>query len=349
MISQTNRLIFLAVGLMLVFGCCLPEAVIFAQPPPGKPREAKSPDRVDEVLRWLPADTETVIVARGPFVFPVLQPDHKGPLSLELQLQLLVTRGLISTDQASFWKHLAGQKVALAVEGSRRYRWPNGLGLSPYEGCHITIFEDDLGPVGDALMERLSADASRVVELARHRVAVFIKKSENDIWTLFITQPKPNVLLCATNWDYLSMVLCRMSDPRPTRALPDELPEWKHVDRQAPFWALRHYDPTQADRDPTSPLRPSLDARWRDPGAIGSVFNYTPNQANVAAIKYLTKTANAIPIVTNYWHRPSDQLVPKIRQLEPGVIEVSVPLDKDETKDIFFFELLAWLGHMVAI
>ena len=95
-----------------------------------------------KIMSWLPADTETVTVARGPFVFPsmVFENDAKDRAISdkelaqdfeELPLTLLrLKNGLLS-------KHLQGKRIALALEGARHFRSPAGLGMMPYEGCSI--------------------------------------------------------------------------------------------------------------------------------------------------------------------------------------------------------------------
>jgi hypothetical protein len=51
---------------------------------------------------------------------------------------------------------------------------------------------------------------------------------------------KPNTVLCATSDRYLETVLRRVDQAPEVRALADSLPEWKHVDFDAPAWMLRH-------------------------------------------------------------------------------------------------------------
>ena len=122
-------------------------------------------------------------------------------------------------------KHLAGLKVSLALEGSRHFRGPKGLGLMPFEGCQIVIFEDEAKWGLQAAMKVLMQKAPKTIELAAKEVAVYEEKWENDIWTVFFTQPKPGILLCATHRGYLKEVLKRMEGKHPTRALPKHLPE----------------------------------------------------------------------------------------------------------------------------
>lgn len=51
---------------------------------------------------------------------------------------------------------------------------------------------------------------------------------------------EPNIVLCASSDRYLEAVLRGVDQAARTRALPYDLPEWKHVDFDAPVWMLRH-------------------------------------------------------------------------------------------------------------
>ena len=51
---------------------------------------------------------------------------------------------------------------------------------------------------------------------------------------------KANTLLCASSDRYLKSVLRRADEVPASRTLPDDLPEWKQVDFDAPMWMLRH-------------------------------------------------------------------------------------------------------------
>src|SRR6266700_2260703 len=49
------------------------------------------------------------------------------------------------------------------------------------------------------------------------------------------------ILICATDQGYLTEMLKRIDRPVTKRALPKELPEWKHVEMASRFWGIRHY------------------------------------------------------------------------------------------------------------
>jgi hypothetical protein len=98
------------------------------------------------VLSWLPPDTETLQVANGPFWMSNFEvggqddKDHEITVDeLEKQFEGL-TLGLFNSAKGLLGKHLDGKKVLLALEGSRHFRPPAGLGELPFEGSGVAIF-----------------------------------------------------------------------------------------------------------------------------------------------------------------------------------------------------------------
>src|SRR5262249_55216673 len=150
---------------------------------------------------------------------------------------------------------LKDNKVALAIEGSRHFRPPTALGTMRYEGCGIVVLESGTGVDGESFMKNGAVSAKRLDKIGAVSVAVFQEQSEGDVWTTFVAFPRRNVVTIATDFAYLRTVLGRLSGTPGPRALPDSLPEWKYVNMSAPVWGVRHYDRTQAQLDPTSPLR----------------------------------------------------------------------------------------------
>src|SRR5260370_37221157 len=119
-----------------------PEQITFTVHGPSK--------ELARVISWLPADTETITVARGPFVLAtsrIEQNENKDRAISgkelagnfeELPLALLQFKnGLLA-------KRQEGKTINLAIEGARHFRSPAGLGEMPFEGCAIAVFADNL-------------------------------------------------------------------------------------------------------------------------------------------------------------------------------------------------------------
>src|SRR5262249_37415279 len=102
----------------------------------------------EELLWWLPADTESVVTARGPFPLRPHPKDEKddghwftkkGSLAeIRLEFEQLPLELFMSLDLDTA---LRGSTVALAMQGSRHFRDPlPGLEVMDFEGCSIVIF-----------------------------------------------------------------------------------------------------------------------------------------------------------------------------------------------------------------
>src|SRR2546428_11815280 len=81
----------------------------------------------ERLLDWLPEDTETVIVAQGPFEIPKPTAEQ---LKFDEAIRFLLF-GPASGLRGGMLEELGGQKVLCAIEGSRRFTAPRNLGMMP--------------------------------------------------------------------------------------------------------------------------------------------------------------------------------------------------------------------------
>ena len=344
---------------LLVAGCCVTLLagagysgerstghVLGQKVPPGENAHAQ----YKELLWWLPADTETIEVADVSQELPNYDPAAEAEGKLQLHERL--RQGLIDfplaqlaqVDHGTAYKILNRRKILLTLQGSRRFKPPRGLGEMPFEGCEIAVFETSLGEVGASFGEALGREAQRIEQIVGQTVFEFDEKLEEDHWTIFIGQPKPDILVVATNRAYLEEVLQRIATRASTRALPDNLPEWHALDPQAKVWAIRHFDRAGAKTDPTSPFSGPHSFSGTDAEAIGVVYSFDRAET-MAHVRYLSRNENAREIVRKLWVNPAEGLTPEIVQTEPGIVDISVSLKSEKTAAIFFFVLYLALGH----
>lgn len=305
---------------------------------------------IDEVLWWLPEDTETVSVVRGPFKVPRISEEPATTTPNEEVAYALtgINLGLLnSLRRGTFYKSIVGSNVKFSVSGSRKFQSPTGLGGMLFEGCDITVFDPGI-PSRSILIRRMTPLAKQVLTIAGHRVLMFEQELEEDVWKIYVAFPAPNVLLCGTNEDYLTQVLKRMHQKGDKRALPENLPEWKQLNTDARFWSVRHYQRTDTPLDPTSPLSgEDLPASWSDAEAIGIVLDFDPGRSASVNVKYLSRNKNALELFTEYNTKIGQGFTPVIRLREPGVVEMSVPFDNDDRGGISLLVLLTILGHSI--
>jgi hypothetical protein len=197
--------------------------------------------------------------------------------------------------------------------------------------------------------------AVRMQEIEGQKVAVFEEPSERDILTTFVTFPQEGVVLVATNERFLQEMLLRIQGTAGERALPDTLPEWKYVNKQAQFWGLRHYDKRQAKEDPTSPFAGRKAANIPDDKAIGLTYQCDRTKELQAKLTYLSGlTADLRKIEERRFPSSSEPeatagLHIQYRELEPGVIQSTYDLNYSQPLNWFFFILMGTMGHAVYV
>jgi hypothetical protein len=304
------------------------------------------PNTVNELLWWFPADVETLMVTKGPITITDKQPEKLS------DAQPMMTYVLMHEGKKSRLDlKLKGQKILLSIEGCRKFRSPKSLGLPPYEGCHIYIFDKEFAKVRNPIMQSLEVSAKEVLKIGEFKVSVFEEKLDEDIWKFYLVSPKEDTLLLATDLSFITEVLRRMEVKQEIRALPDSLKEWKYVDTTAKYWAIRHYDINNATKDPTSPLIGiRVSANFPDKEAIGIVSMFNPGGAFI--VRYLSSNQDAVNIQKAFW--TPDYFDPEIRNKKPdvqmiesGVVEINYSTDNQTIMTLFIY--LAAFGHAIHV
>jgi hypothetical protein len=319
-----------------------------------------SPERV---LSWLPADTETLLVANGPFWMSNFQiggdiDKNRVVTHEEFEKNFQsATLALFVGENQLLEKHLRGKKILFALEASRHFRPPTGLGEAPFEGCAIAIFRNDLDDQRDAFLKEAANSGVRTEEVEGQKVVVFTERSEEDVWQYFVAFPQKGVVLAATNEQFLSGVLSRMRQRGLTRvALPAALPEWKYVNTSAQFWGIRHFDPSQSKYDPTSPFGGRKSGNIPDDGAIGLTYQCSALGELGATLTYLS--SSDAPQIYEVEERrfpseadPDDTAGLRIQRqiLASGIIQSTYDLSRSQPLSLFMFVLMGNMGHVVYV
>jgi hypothetical protein len=302
---------------------------------------------VERVLWWLPEDAQTVFVMQRPFPIPQ---SLEYPLHLEMGLALWATAPLLALSETEprYREQVVGQTVLLAVLGNKRFREPpSGEGIGPYEGCFVLLFDETFRPAGDALMAALETEAKQKLRI--DNLDVLLLEEPTFQFITFFARPENNVLVVANCRSVLEDVLGRMKQRGKHRALPGRLPEWKHVDTSAAFWALRHYDRSDADEDPSSPLGSGHLQVPADPGAIGLTFQIG-GRSEMPTVRYLSSSENALELASEFWTYPPGAEAgtpPTVRSTLPGAVEITVRSGDPGDAGYFPMYLLAAFGHVI--
>ena len=314
----------------------------------------------EEVLWWLPADTETISVARGLFALPSTRPKLDEDENRVVTDQELVESfetlplSLVGFKDGLLLPRLKGKRVLLAIEGARHFRPPSGLGELPYEGCAIALFADDVDHDMDSFVRANRNSVLTTERIGGQAIAVFQEKLENDTWTFFVAFPSKRTLVVATSRDYLSEVLARLQGKKGDRALPNDLAEWKYVNTELRFWGLRHFDKRQAKLDPSSPFGGRKAANTPDEQAIGLTFGFDQSKARQVSITYLSGDQSVgmkpdASLLSLGRFPEARGLNIKYRELVPGIVEGSYTFKNRGQLQFFLFVFEGMLGHAVFI
>ncbi len=280
------------------------------------------PELVEEVLWWLPEDTETISVVQS---FEILTKEDQEELEGRIELTKFASffhmgvKGFGWRRQllTSVMERLGGRKVSVTLEGARHFSNYGSLGPGKYEGCCVIVFEEDAHVDVATFFESLRSLADETPEVEQQEVFV-IRKKENQAKDLYLSSPRPGILLSATDETYLGEVLRRMATRGKSRALPSNLPEWQYLDPNAPLWAVRHF---------------AEDARG-DKRTTGAVFALKPEGREVAEYTYLSTDPKALGQTLQSWVQPEAKLNPTISEGPAGTVLLTHDLREVDTESL---------------
>jgi len=337
----------LTIALSLALVCLCGQISAFAAP--------QATD-LEHVLSWLPVDTETVFVSNGPFSVPAtFHESERGTDNVrEQEVDRLLQRlpmALFDIREGLLLQQLKGLQVQIAVEGSRHARSPNGLGMQPYEGAAIVVFAPRSQINPHAVLQELERVSNRSEEIEGVHVLVFQQKMEGDLWTTYAAFPGKNVAVVASNRDYLRTVLTRRKNGAEKRALPDSLPEWRAIDRNAPYFGIRHYDRNQAQSDPSSPFGGKKAANFPDERAVGFAFSIGGTNPRRVSMTYFsgdpTMKMEESPLQILATSPDAHGIDSEFQSAGSGTLQVSCSFKSVEGLDFFLLVLEGFMGHTI--
>jgi hypothetical protein len=292
----------------------------------------------DQILDWLPTDTEVIVVAQQPFKVPAA--DRSALADTLVMAQGYVLGLLGAAEKESLYKALAGRTIRLAALGAREFAnhapGPQDmlpLGLIAYQGCAIYSF---LEPVSESIFQRKPEES-----VMGHPVWIS-KGSQNDFKetdTYFVAIPNPNTMLACNNRDFFTQMAARMAVRQTPRALPATLPEWEQVDRSAPLWAVRHIRADRAQQDPSQAGMLGPDGKNLEPIGLTAEFGLVSASAKA---RMIAKEDPWEAIASS----PEFQGAAQSRKLKEGIWELSVA-NKPQAGAMAVFMLMAFLGFTV--
>ncbi len=258
---------------------------------------------VEQLLWWLPDDTESLIISHGRIHIEDFDPfagvpPSTGPRGIER---------LDATPARDFEDLMAAQCIEPLADISPRYPFdvrprmmkeffdPGTATLFAKavrfdkdgiaESCDIVMFRDRMAA---RMVDRLAVPP--VLERRHSEVAVYkIDLNDGRVWPAanrWLAAPAPDTFVVTTSEALMKSIVERMKHRGTSRALPSELSVWQQLDPAAPAWAVRHYRARGVDADPTSMLK-------RDPDAKGLVLFCGREPSPFVALRYVSANPDA--------------------------------------------------------
>ena len=303
----------------------------------------KIDEEIDTVLGWLPADTETLLVAREPFTLDFNPAGGKlAPASALRLAQGYSLLPLMARPLAELSARVEGQTLRYAVLAARRFQnheaapgQPQTLGLIAWQGCGVYGLPL---PAGAPLLSRPPEETLFGFEVWSAKNAA--PGSSPAPETLLVTRPKPDVVVVCNDRGFLSDLLSRIGLPQAVRTFPPSSPLMKAVDRTAPFWAVRRFLPERAGADPTHPASGGM-LGVTDPDASGVVVEMGGKRGVIRA-QWLSRSS------ANPWQAlaalPAARGNIVVQQNPDGLWQLSVTQDSQSL--LFAFTLMGVLGFV---
>lgn len=271
-----------------------------------------SKQRVEDVLSWLPVDTEAILVHQEPFTVDAEQnPDRL----FGKPTQQYLTDRLAAVDQGKFYRALHGRTIRLAVMATKgipdRGKTTSTPALMPdIDVAYFYFLTEpvDLRSLPNTEMSvagvpswRATAQIDARQPFQPGRTEPATREDEN-----WIALAKPDLLVLAHSRSVLEDSLGKIVKGSRTRALPTSLSEWAQVDITAPSWGLRHYRTAQLDEQ-----------------AVGVTMQFDPLKKRLD-MRYLGESQNYMRYLQKY--RETDQF--QTDQPEPGVLRLTADTAK---------------------
>jgi hypothetical protein len=301
---------------------------------------------LEDMLSWMPPSAESLIVARGPFSIQAASTEaEKSGIETAFQNQAVGPLGSVA--DGAFYKQLSANRVLLAVEASGGFRGPEGklgLGEMRYKGVHAVCLENELDTGIRTFMSSIRHASSKVLKMDGDEVFVLEKHTENyGSWFFLISEPKPDILILATDEGELREVLSRMKERRADRAFPNSLPEWKLLNQTKTAWGMRHYDHVESKLDPSSPLGGKAAVNVPDDQAVG--FACTVEGLDQITCSYISGNRHRSDVAQRLFTGLLSDVKPNSVATKDDTVEMRFVLTDAKARSEFLIHLLTALGH----
>jgi len=325
---RLRRFVFAAAILLIgSVALNLPRVSTWADEPLDRDGQRGLAPNVERLLERLPEDTERVEVSQEPFRIQSLAEGNYE----NVMRRAPTAAYCVLANRIGLLSDLADETIVVAIASDRCSRTPADENASPLNRCELLQFDETAKDAVQTAFEACVQKAARVDEIGGKKVGIFkervtiVRPEWRGEMTFLLANPEPSVLLCSTDRTICRRALRRFVGSRPGRALPSSLPEWEHVNFEAPVWGLAHCRGVESAKAPAE-----FDGQRKNSGPgsqeiFGYVYLYDPKGANEITARFLAKSSDAVEAMKARWQRRLKEIRANIDEVAPGVVEISLP------------------------
>ncbi len=215
---------------------------------------------IEEAIGWLPVDTDTIEVVNYAFSFPRVpiypwgDPELKHWIERIAVGHVLGFDGSMMSDEEPPPGPFFSREVRFALQAARDFSPPSALGSYLYSGVELVFFEEPIREI----VEGLGHGRKEVVEgLDFYVRTTSWSDSSKDDRDVYLGLLDDRTVAVATERDFLRTVILRRSGREAEgRAIPEDHPAWRGLDRSSPVWGVRRIDLAE------DPWEGSVPPRW---------------------------------------------------------------------------------------
>jgi hypothetical protein len=254
--------------------------------------------RINDVLNWLPSDTESLLVLQEPTVIQTT--DTQQWLAEGAPRQYAFGR-LMALNEGDIFRKLEGRTVRMVVAGikSMQSRMPESLIIPAFmPDGDVAYFYFFTEPVGREVLGAPEASSNAwplwrgtaQIDAGEPRGGGTQRAQRED--SSWLALARPDLLIVCSRRETLLELLGRIASYAPAqavradRALPTTLPIWSQADRKAQFWGVRLYSDPAGRRDLSNARGRTVNGAEGDPSGVGVTVRFDVDSGDLE-IRYL--------------------------------------------------------------
>jgi hypothetical protein len=200
---------------------------------------------IDQLLAWLPADTEEVMCANGNYKMVSQQTSSIAAADL---LACLLRKSLPYLNSREKTSQLGADATLVHIVKATKAvirQFPSTPTSPDWDRLTIFVFKEPLRKEIETFLRRAAASPITTGQLAIWKIIDKGPSARALPWFLVIVDDRTLIVSRAPEPSFLMTCLTRIQRKQDHCPLPETLPTWKYVIKNSAFWAMGNYYPSK--------------------------------------------------------------------------------------------------------